>query len=401
MADSQNKFTLLNLKSKSIDVILTNGWDRIAYNILLGLKKENLNIAFGTDDNLGMGYFSKYVRTKFRHANYISNEEKFISDLKKVLKNIKPSVYIPTGEEVYTVSKYIKEFDGLDVKIPISDYQTLNSLNDKSQSFKIANSVSAPIPATIIPLSQKDIEDFALEHSYPVVLKNTKSNSSKGVFYITKENLTKVIKNQIEDQGLNFNEFILQQFVKGTGYGVSILMNRGNPRAVFTHKRLRERIKSGGPSTLRISTENKELEQYAIAMLTKVNFNGVAMIEFKYDETNNKGWFIEANPRFWGSVGLAINSGVNFPFLLYKMAVDGDIEPVFDHTKGITARWLIGDLNAVLKNSLKERSLIRMKDIFYKADFYDDFIKKDPLPFFARIYLQFRRKIINIIKRAE
>ncbi len=44
------------MNMNNIDVMLTNGWDRIAYNVLRGLAKEGLKVTFGTDNYLGMGY---------------------------------------------------------------------------------------------------------------------------------------------------------------------------------------------------------------------------------------------------------------------------------------------------------------------------------------------------------
>lgn len=394
----------LNNKNKTdvvignTDVLLTNGWDRIAFNVLKGLVKENLNVAFGTDEFLGMGRFSKSVKNKFIHPDYLNSEKEFIETIKNAINLYRPKVFIPTGEEIYTISKNIDKFRNNNIRIPVADYNILDSLNDKSSSYKIANSIGIPIPATIKPITKQDILDFAKEYSFPVVLKNIKSNSSQGVFFLTKHNIDKILEVQIAEKGTSLDEFILQQFIEGVGYGVSGLFNNGNPKALFTHKRIRERIKTGGPSTLRISTENREIEEYAISLLKSVKFHGVAMVEFKYNEKMKKGWFIEVNPRFWGSVGLAVNSGVNFPYLLYRMALDGDIDhPVFEYNKGVTEKWLIGDINAILKDVLTEKNIFRIKDIFKKSDYYDDFDKDDILPFFARIYLQLRRKIIKTI----
>jgi len=73
------------------------------------------------------------------------------------------------------------------------------------------------------------------------------------------------------------------------------------------------------------------------------------MVEFKYDEKRNKGWFIEINPRLWGSIYLAIESGVEFPYLTYLCAIGQEakakkIAAESPIRQGTIARWYLGDL---------------------------------------------------------
>ncbi|WP_337866665.1 ATP-grasp domain-containing protein [Ignavibacterium sp.] len=377
------------------DVLLSNGWDRISYNILRGLSKENLKVAFGTDNYFGMGYFSKYAAAKFIHHNYKKSEELFIADIISAINNYYPDVYIPTGEEIFAVSRNKKKIEQTGVKLPVSDIQTLETLNNKTISFKIAEKAGIPVPLSIVPRNMDEIHSFIRQEKLPVIIKKDWSRAAQHVIKITEENF-KNINRILSDHKLSFGNFIVQKFVEGTTYGVSLLMNQGDLRAKFTHKRLRERIITGGPSTLRVSVNNQLLEEYALRLLSSVKFHGVAMIEFKYDERTKQGWFIEANPRFWGSVGLAINSGVNFPYLLYKMAVEGDVEPVNNYEQGIVTEWWLGDKLVLLKNHFSTKGKLRDSSYKKKVDYFDDFYKDDPLPFFAWMFLLLRRKFVKL-----
>lgn len=98
----------------------------------------------------------------------------------------------------------------------------------------------------------------------------------------------------------------------GDAYGVSVLFNKGEQRAIFTHKRLREYPISGGPSTLRESIRYPEIEEYALDLLTALNWHGVAMVEFRVDARDGKPKLIEINPGFWTGLPLAIYAGVDF-----------------------------------------------------------------------------------------
>lgn len=375
------------------DVVLTNGWDRISYNILRSLGKAGLKIAFGVDQNLGMGFFSKYAYSRFIHRSHYEEESGFIKDTAAFITEASPKVYIPTGEETFIVARHLELFKKLNVHVPIAEHKTLMALHDKFSVSRIAKEIGVPSPATIAPKSRSDIVSFGKQYGYPVVLKIRQSSSAKGVFYIDKRNLEEKLGSLLERGLLRYGSFVAQEFVKGTGYGVSVLFNEGKTRGTFAHRREREKIYFGGPSTVRTSTSNEVLEDYAVRLLASVKYHGVAMVEFKFDEKRNKGWLMEVNPRFWGSVGLAIHAGVDFPLLLYRMAVHGDVSPVSSYRLNVTYRWLLGDLLGVWSKAIATRNIWFMPELFQRSDGFDDFYVDDPLPFFAMIYLVAKRQM--------
>ena len=387
----------MNDKS-NFDVLLTNGWDRVSYNVLRRLAKSGLRVAFGVDKYSGMGVYSNLIHRNFTYTAYNDSEDKFISDVVNFIKKNNINVYIPTGEEIIIVAKHIDKFKDLNTRIPISHYTTLSKLHYKSESYHLAKSLNIPIPETIIPNSFEDIKDFGDSVGYPLVFKNFFSTSAKGVFYLFEERLHETIDELLYKQSLNFGEFLIQQFVHGEGYGVSMLLNKGKVIASFTHKRLREKKNTGGPSTLRVSTKNDVLEKYAKIILTSQNFTGIAMVEFRFNEEKQQSWFIEVNPRFWGSVGLAINSGVDFPNMLYDLAIGKEIKFNGNYSLGIKYKWLLGDIYVNCKNFIKTFKFTYIKNIFEKVDGFDDFYSDDKLPFFMLIFLYVRRSFKGYYK---
>ncbi len=69
------------------------------------------------------------------------------------------------------------------------------------------------------------------------------------------------------------------------------------------------------------------------------------MLEFKRDARDGTAKLLEINGRFWGSLQLAVDAGIDFPYLLYRLAVDGDVEPAFSYREGIRLRWWLGDVD--------------------------------------------------------
>ncbi len=365
---------------RQFDAVITNGWGRIGYNIVRSLGRKGLTVALGTDEFLSMALLSRYTAASFRHPSFFRDTSGFIARLKSAFRRFAPRVYLPSEQEVFVVAKFMDEFSDLGVKIPLAPFSTLRMLHKKDALAQMAASVEVPVPETLVPANLTEARLFAREIGDPVVVKRLSSSSGRGVHYFTQQELASA-----EDSctlcGLPYGEFLVQRYVRGVGYGVSMLFHQGELRAKFTHKRLRERVASGGISTWRVSLRNPLLEEYAERILRHAGFHGVAMVEFKYDESNKKGWLLEVNPRFWGSLALAIHSGVDFPYLLYKMALDGDVEPVLDYQTNLQGRWIMGDAFTVLgrfgRNGQAGLAPVQKP----AACVYDDLDWRDPAPF--------------------
>ena len=162
--------------------------------------------------------------------------------------------------------------------------------------------------------------------------------------------------------------------------GVEALFNyQSEPRAVFVHRRLREYPMSGGPSTLRESVAAPELAELGVKLLRAMNWQGVAMVEFKVDPRDGVPKLMEVNPKFWGSIALPIAAGIDFPFLLYRLATEGDVPPVATYQTGVQCRWLIpGDILHFLYNP--QRFTLHPSFFQFRKDgLYYDLLDRDDL----------------------
>jgi predicted ATP-grasp superfamily ATP-dependent carboligase len=377
--------------SDKIDLLLTYGWNRVAYNILRSLSIKGLKVAVGDTSNVAMAKSSKYCAYPFSYPSFYKNPKDFVESLKSTLQVVKPSVYIPVHEETFVIARYIDEFKDLKVKIPISEFQLLKSVHKKDSLAKIAEALNIPVPKTFKPKNVSDLKHIWNEIGKrgKVVIKLLNTNSSKGVFYVSSyENLLKKYTDLVEENNLKIEAYpIVQEYVNGEGYGVSLLFNNGQMRARFTHKRLREKIATGGTSTKRMSVKIPIIEEYAEYLLTSLKWHGVAMVEFKFNDKEKKGWLIEVNPRFWGSLALPIKAGVDFPYLLYRMAMDGDVEPVTSYREGVVVRWILGDILATLSQIKAKRSIKPIFDFLsFKGESFDDLYKDDLMPFVTECF---------------
>lgn len=80
------------------------------------------------------------------------------------------------------------------------------------------------------------------------------------------------------------------------------------------------------------------------------------MIEYKTDEASGTPYLMEVNGRFWGSLQLAVDAGVDFPRLLVESSLGHPSEPVLSYRSGVRTRWTLGDLDHLLTRMRRSRA---------------------------------------------
>ena len=369
-----------------MSVLITNASNVKGLVVTQSLGKKGVEITTTDCEYLSAAFFSRYSKHHFLCASPERTQLEFVNSIQNHIKRNKIDVLMPINStETNLISKYKEKFTPF-TKVPFEDFPKMMQLHNKNEVMKLASELDIRIPGTYEINNATDIEKFSKEMEYPVVIKLRNATSSVGISYVySASEFVSKYKQTIQKFNLKSSEYpIVQEYIPGSGYGVSMLYNQGDIRASFTHKRLREYPITGGPSTLRVSVRNQEMENAARKILDHVNWHGVAMVEFKLDERTNKPVLIEVNPRFWGSVYQAIAAGVNFPYLLYEMALYGDVEPVFNYKVGVKTRFLLNDFRALishLNNSGHRFATFKEFFKFYEKDlYYDAFSINDALP---------------------
>jgi predicted ATP-grasp superfamily ATP-dependent carboligase len=177
---------------------------------------------------------------------------------------------------------------------------------------------------------------------------------------------------------------LVQEWIPDGGgtFGFSALCDDGSDvKAAFIHKKLRMYPIQGGPSTLREGVHHSQIMELGLSLLKFLNWTGVAMAEFKVDPRDGIPKLMEVNPRFWGSLHLAIISGVDFPHLMLKLARGEPFEPVLHYPTGKRSRWLLfGDILHFLKNPHRFHLDPSFFHFFDRDTVYDIISEEDPLP---------------------
>ena len=379
-----------------MSVIITHARVRSALAATRSLGKRGIEVITADYTYPSTSFFSKYSSSYFVYPSYKQAPRQFIECLKHYIQRKGIDVLMPISEETYVISKYKNIFDGM-VKVPVAEYDKIAKANNKRYLMRFADEIGVNTPQTYTINCIEELGKVSKKIEYPAVIKLVEGRGAAGVRYVySEEELLAKYKEVVQKFNLNpFNYPLIQEYIPGTGYGVSMLFNNGEPRAIFTHRRIREYPITGGPSTARISVRHAKMEKYATMLLKELEWHGVAMVEFKLDERTKEPVLMEINPRFWGSLNQAICAGVDFPYLLYTMATEGDVKPVFTYKIGVKTRWMIGDLRALVDYIRTEKRTKVLKDFFrLNGQYYDDIDLNDPLPIIVEIMIPIK----NLVK---
>ncbi len=375
-------------------VIITNGEYKHTLAAVRSLGKKGVDVSVSSNMKHALSFYSKYSRKSLLYSNP-NNEDEFIEDILNIIEDDHFDVLLPIGFTVcMAIAKHQKELTQY-VGIPIASYDSMKIASDKNETVKFASNNNISHPQTYYPKNLHDIESLSRELEYPVVIKapeesgSIKYANSKEELLNLYDYVCKTHKAQVDRGKLPQ----IQEYIKGDGYGFFALFNHGEPRAVFAHKRLHEYPPTGGPSTMARSFYDPELQALGIKILKRLNWHGVAMIEFKKDIKSGDFKLIEINPKFWGSLGLAIAADVDFPFLASKMCMEGDIEPIFEYNKDLVYRWVFPDLTY----SIASRSFKRYILSFLNKNIKNDISMNDIKP----SIFEFTSTIIDLTMRMK
>jgi predicted ATP-grasp superfamily ATP-dependent carboligase len=330
-------------------VLVLDANQRSALAVTRSLGKHGVQVHTGEAASTALAAHSRFSRHFTEYPSPTRESEHFIQTLVEYVQEQQVSMLLPMTElTTLLLLEQRQAFAG--VHIPFPDMQTVDMLADKCTLMRLAGTLNIPVPQTWYADSQAKLP-LALEKlPYPLVLKPGKSwQLQQGQWRRAGVRIAATTLEAREilasDPAFQAHPFLLQEHVEGYGAGVFALYDNGKPLTFFAHRRRREKPPEGGVSVLSESVAVDPVPgSYARMLLDEAGWHGIAMVEFRV-ASDGTPYLMEINTRFWGSLQLAIDAGVEFPWLLYQLASGKRPDPVSVYRTGIRLRWLLGDLD--------------------------------------------------------
>lgn len=367
-------------------VLVTNAKNRIAYNIVRSLAIKGVEVYCADFVPRAMSFYSRYSAGHFVYPSPFSEQEQFIACLIAKIKELKIDVLIPVFEELFLVAKHKEEL--LEhVKMAVPDYSQILKAHNKDQWGTIAGKLQIPVPRTFAIERFVSDPGAIAELPFPVLIKPKQGGGGWGIKRVASTGEFKDFLAEDARESLPCERFLVQELIEGETLCVAMVFSRGQLRGKVAYRQLREYPVFGGQATCRISVSHPAAEGNFQRLLEHLGWHGICQADFIVDKANNIPYLIDINPRFWGSLAQGIAAGVDFPHLIYLIALQGDVTPVEDFQKGVMTRWLGGELRGFFHHfGQAEAKIPFVRQFLCPGEITalcDDFSFRDPAPFLA------------------
>jgi predicted ATP-grasp superfamily ATP-dependent carboligase len=330
-------------------ILITDGNERVALAAARSLVRAGQSVTVTAPMRWSLAGVSRCVRSRVVQSEPLADPQGYAAEVARIARVEASDLLLPmTDASLEAVLEHRDAFPS-QLAIPAPDLATYRRASDKAQMLELARACGFDAPLTQ-RLEGRGAPEAGL---FPAFLKPHRSVVG------TRGKRQKMTVVPVADAArcdavlatlpADAYPVLLQRQVVGSGEGLFVLRWNGRIVAMFAHRRLREKPPSGGVSVYRESIPlSEELVGPGLRLLEALEWQGVAMIECKRDAASGRYVLMEVNGRFWGSLQLAIDAGVDFPALLARCVAGEDVPPSRDYRIGVRSRWFWGDVDNLL-----------------------------------------------------
>jgi predicted ATP-grasp superfamily ATP-dependent carboligase len=330
-------------------VIIADGEHRAALALTRSLGATGHRVVVCSSRRRSLAGTSRYASEQVVVPDPLTSPADFANAISDAVRRFSADVLLPVTE-ASLLAALPRRDSFLPCVVPFASPQRFLDICDKSLVLAAAARRGIAVPRQHVIQSPAALAGLTGQLHFPVVAKPARSVSDDGSGRVKSGTVHAGDESTLERVigGIPSKAFpvLVQERVVGPGIGVFVLIWNGEVRAAFAHRRIREKPPSGGVSVLSESVAlDPDLLARSVALLRDFEWQGVAMVEYKIDERSSIPYLMEVNGRFWGSLQLAIDAGVDFPNILVDAACGKPVRPVPEYRIGVRLHWEWGDVD--------------------------------------------------------
>lgn len=362
------------------------------------LGRVQVPVAVASNKRPALAMWSRYATSTFLTADP-KDSQVFVENLVDELRGRYAICAFTSRDNAWwALSKYRDLLPDTAKKILPPHFSVVRSL-DHEALYDFAQSLGIAC-VRLVPVSKDDNDELHLKKlHYPVRIRSSIALAEKDEAFINNPRLVASSKSQllklIDKHSWLKNGFLVSDYQAQRSLSYFGVAEKGQVLVEGFQERLNEFAPLNEVSTLtQTISPIPNIRHSAQKLLSALQWQGPFKVDFIKDL---RGSFrlVSLVGRLWGSLELAIKSGVNIPLITYRLAegtLSGDL--LKNARPNIRLRWLLGDVMAKISHpskailDVKEMAqnfgfkslagLIRPKSI---TNYFDVLDLDDPMPF--------------------
>ena len=330
-------------------ILVLDGHSAAALSVTRSAGRAGHWVAVGANQGIfAAAKLSRYCRVDFDYPVSTSEPAQFVDCILEFVRANQIDLVVPvTDWTLGPLSAERERFAGL-CRHAMPSHAAVEFASDKFRTIELAQEIGIGVPKTRLIRSLDDLS--ACEGiGFPSVVKDRFSVRwihQKAVFgSVAYAYSPDELKTRVADRLEKAGDVLIQEFVSGQGIGFSCFVADGKTFIPFQWLRVREVDPRGSASSARKSIPLDDVVvSQSEQLITRMGFEGIAMVEYKRTP-DGRLVLMEINGRPWGSIGLAVACGIDYPRYLIDWCLEGKLPPEKIRYRGnILCRRAVGEL---------------------------------------------------------
>ena len=263
-------FNVVRIRFPEAECLVTSnggGWDK---------TKASLIYRGATNETLSTQNYSEFKESLSQIANKRSDQK---------------IIFLPIEERtILLFFEYLKNHDPDNFLFSLPNESTFKLVRDKFDLMQFCLENNFPHPNTY-----KNLEELnKLGSKHPLISKPSVGEGAKGILRFTKE----------EAMIDYFKERVVQDEIEQSQGVIGVFLNctQGEIRGHYCHQRQRTFPLKGGVTVLSEIVDSDRCLEISKNIVSKLQWDGLIMLEFLFDKNRQDYLLLEINPRLWGSL---------------------------------------------------------------------------------------------------
>lgn len=294
---------------------------RVFLAVVRSLGRRGLKVHAITSDDPSPAMSSRYIGAVHRLPPYRGDGSEWVAALAALIAEHDYRLIVPCSDARLMMLEHHVDRLGRE-RLAIANPAALAAFTDKAETRRLAAANGVPIAAGKLVSEADEADALVRQFGLPLALK-PRNPFQLGDTAFKRD--VRIVRDEAElatALAAGSGGFVVESFFAGDGVGVSVLARHGAIVQAHQHRRLHQVTETGASSSRISEAVDPELLGMAAALARATCLHGVAMFEFRQSRAMDETILLEVNPRFWGSLPLALVAGVDFPAMLYDLLVE-------------------------------------------------------------------------------